>query len=59
MPLYEYKCDNCHNQFEIIQKMSDEPLKTCTHCHTDNLKKLMSSGSFILKGGGWYKNGKQ
>ena len=31
MPIYEYKCDNGH-VFEVIQKMSDEPLRECEEC---------------------------
>ena len=32
MPLYEYKCDKCGNLFEVMQKFSDEPLKTHQDC---------------------------
>ena len=32
MPLYEYECDNCGHRFEVIQKFSDEPVKTCPKC---------------------------
>ena len=28
MPLYEYKCQFCGKTFEVIQKFSDEPLKS-------------------------------
>jgi putative FmdB family regulatory protein len=31
MPIYEYKCDNGH-VFDVIQKMSDEPLGECQDC---------------------------
>jgi putative FmdB family regulatory protein len=31
MPIYEYKCDNGH-VFDVIQKMSDEPLSECQDC---------------------------
>ncbi|MGI8648995.1 MAG: FmdB family zinc ribbon protein, partial [Rubrobacter sp.] len=31
MPIYEYKCENGH-VFDIMQRMSDDPLKTCTEC---------------------------
>ncbi|MFP4527629.1 MAG: FmdB family zinc ribbon protein [Candidatus Kapaibacterium sp.] len=29
MPIYEYQCKKCGKVFEYMQKMSDEPLKTC------------------------------
>ena len=28
MPIYEYKCENGH-LFDIMQKLSDEPLTSC------------------------------
>ena len=55
MPIYEYECSNCHYQFEIIQKMSDEVLVDCPKCHTPKLKKLVSAAAFRLKGQGWYE----
>ncbi len=53
MPIYEYKCLNCSNQMEVMQKFSDEPLATCPECGGE-LKKLISNTSFVLKGTGWY-----
>ncbi len=57
MPIYEYQCENCGNELEIIQKISDEPLKYCPSCESDGLKKKTSMSAFHLKGGGWYKDG--
>lgn len=54
MPLYEYHCTQCNENTEILQKMSDEPAKTCPHCHTDHLIKQISATQFQLKGNGWY-----
>lgn len=53
MPIYEYKCTKCNEQFEVIQKFSDEPLKKCKSCD-GKLKKLITNTSFVLKGSGWY-----
>jgi putative FmdB family regulatory protein len=39
---------------EVIQKMSDEPLKECPECHQTALTKLVSASGFQLKGTGWY-----
>lgn len=55
MPIYEYKCSNCDQQFEKIQKFSDEPLKKCLICDKNTLDKLISTPSFRLKGNGWYE----
>ncbi len=53
MPIYEYKCTKCNEQFEVIQKFSDDPLKKCKSCG-GKLKKLITNTSFVLKGSGWY-----
>lgn len=53
MPVYEYKCTKCNEQFEIMQKITDDPLTQCSSCGGE-LKKLITNTSFVLKGGGWY-----
>lgn len=53
MPIYEYQCQSCEKNFEQIQKITDEPLKTCPFCNGP-VKKLVSNCSFQLKGTGWY-----
>lgn len=56
MPIYEYQCMKCHRVTEAIQKFSDVPLTVCPRC-SGELKKLVSTSSFQLKGGGWYADG--
>jgi len=57
MPIYEYGCDACGHAFERLQKVSDQPVKDCPECDTAGaVKKLVSRSSFVLKGGGWYKD---
>ena len=53
MPIYEYECDKCGKQSEVIQKFNDKPLKKCPECG-GRLHKLISHSSFVLKGTGWY-----
>ena len=55
MPIYEYQCEQCGHKLEKLQKISDEPLKTCSQCGNQSLKKLVSAAAFRLKGGGWYE----
>ena len=55
MPIYEYECQACGHQYEVIQKMSDDPLVECPACKKPALKKLISAAAFRLKGGGWYE----
>jgi putative FmdB family regulatory protein len=56
MPIYEYKCQSCEKLIEVIQQMSDKPLKKCETCG-GSLEKLLSRTGFVLKGGGWYADG--
>jgi len=53
MPLYEYKCRSCGVVFEVIQKFSDEPVRTHENCGGD-VARLISPSAFHFKGSGWY-----
>jgi len=55
MPIYEYQCKACGHTLEVIQKISEEPLKFCPECGEPALNKLVSAAGFRLKGGGWYE----
>ena len=55
MPFYEYECENCKFYVELLQKVSDPPLKKCPSCGKNKVKKLVSAPVFRLKGGGWYE----
>ena len=56
MPIYEYKCDACNHQFDLRQKFSDPPAERCPKCG-GLVRKMVSSVSFSLKGGGWHGDG--
>jgi putative FmdB family regulatory protein len=53
MPIYEYQCAKCGKTIEVIQKMSDKPLKKHEQCG-GSLTKLISAAGFQFKGTGWY-----
>lgn len=53
---YDYFCASCDEQFEFEQSIKDDPLSTCPKCHSQNVKRLISGGSFVLKGDGWAKD---
>jgi putative FmdB family regulatory protein len=55
VPIYEYKCDKCDHRLEMLQKISDDPAKTCPECGEEGLRKLISAVAFKLKGTGWYE----
>ena len=54
MPIYEYRCEACGGEQEIIQSVKAEPLTDCPDCGQPALKKLVSAAAFHLKGTGWY-----
>lgn len=55
MPIYEYRCDDCDHQFDLLQKISDPPPSVCPQCGAAGVRKLISAAGFRLKGGGWYE----
>lgn len=55
MPIYEYQCQACEHNLEVLQKLSDAPLEECPECGKSTLKKKISAVGFRLKGGGWYE----
>ena|SRR6516162_5877112 len=55
MPFYEYECADCKFYTEVMQKITDAPLKKCPSCGKPALKKLVSAPNFRLKGSGWYE----
>lgn len=54
MPIYEYQCTSCHHHFDLMQKITDAPVKQCPKCYENTLTKLISPAGFQLKGTGWY-----
>ncbi|MER3424171.1 MAG: hypothetical protein C4293_14065 [Nitrospiraceae bacterium] len=44
MPLYEYRCEGCGEQFEVKQSVNARAEETvCPHCHVMKATRLMSS----------------
>ena len=55
MPIYGYICKSCEHRFDVLQKMSDDPLVHCPDCGEPSLQKELSAPKFRLKGSGWYE----
>src|SRR5207302_9443386 len=53
MPIYGYKCDQCGHEVEVLQSMSDPPLKVCPNC-MGPLRKMIYAAGIIFKGSGYY-----
>lgn len=54
MPIYEFKCPN-GDITEKFVKMDTKEI-VCPICH-QKAKKILSTCSFVLKGGGWFADG--
>ncbi|HET9164089.1 MAG TPA: FmdB family zinc ribbon protein [Solirubrobacterales bacterium] len=52
MPIYEYKCTNGH-VFDVIQKMSDEPLTECQECGAA-AERVLHPVAIHFKGSGFH-----
>src|SRR3954453_10161110 len=52
MPTYEYRCDEGHT-FEVIQKMTDDPVATCEVCGAP-VQRVLHPVAVHFKGKGFY-----
>jgi putative FmdB family regulatory protein len=52
VPIYEYKCDNGH-LFDVMQRMSEEPLSKCEECGAPAVR-VLHSPAVHFKGSGFY-----
>lgn len=52
MPIYEYRCRKGHT-FEVMQRMSDAPVATCTQC-TEPVERVFHPVAVHFKGSGFY-----
>ncbi len=44
MPLYEYRCQDCGRQFELLRRMSDDARELiCPECRSEKILRLVSS----------------
>jgi putative FmdB family regulatory protein len=42
MPIYEYRCVACKQDFEVFQWINEKPLTYCDLCRAPGVKKLVS-----------------
>ncbi|MBX5469748.1 MAG: zinc ribbon domain-containing protein [Thermoleophilaceae bacterium] len=52
MPIYEYRCEKGHT-FEVMQRMSDDPVSTCTSCGS-SVRRVLHPVAVHFKGSGFY-----
>lgn len=52
MPIYEYKCTECHDEFSLLQSIhSSENDTECPRCFSKKLKKVVSAFSCATDSG--------
>ncbi|WP_295163339.1 FmdB family zinc ribbon protein [uncultured Brachyspira sp.] len=56
MPTYEYKCENCGNEFEEFQSITAEAKAYCTKCGSEAKRMISLNSGIIFKGKGFYVN---
>lgn len=54
MPTYEYRCDHCSRNFDVVQSFQDDPLSECPTCGNP-VRKVFGSVGIVFKGSGFYK----
>jgi putative FmdB family regulatory protein len=61
MPIYEFICLSCGNDFERLQSFSDTSTPSCPQCQSSQVQRRLSPPAIHFKGSGWYvtdsKNG--
>lgn len=58
--LYQWDCKQCGKQVEVIRKVNDRDLppdEPCEICGHEEFKRAVTSATFTLLGGGWFKDG--
>lgn len=53
MPTYGYKCRECETEFDVVQKINDDPPKECPKCGGP-VKRVFHPVGIIFKGSGFY-----
>ncbi|OGI06026.1 MAG: hypothetical protein A2Y40_07475 [Candidatus Margulisbacteria bacterium GWF2_35_9] len=56
MPKYHYRCEKCLNEFEEVQRITDEALKSCPKCNSSIYRVISSNVGVSFKGGGFHIN---
>ena len=54
MPTYQYRCTECGEDLEAVQKFSDAPLIECPSCGGP-LRKVFNAVGVVFKGTGFYR----
>ena len=54
LPTYEYRCDSCQKNFDVVQSFHDDPVTACPTCGSQ-VRKVFGNVGIVFKGSGFYK----
>lgn len=54
MPLYEYQCNKCKHEFELMVSLSNTKPVVCAKCGSKKTTKVFSTCIFKFNGTGFY-----
>jgi putative FmdB family regulatory protein len=43
MPIYDYRCADCKNDFAVERSMSDDSQQHCVSCDSDNVNRIWTA----------------
>ena len=56
MPTYDYKCSNCDHEWELFQRITEDPIKQCPDCKKKKAVRQFGTGAAVMfKGSGFYE----
>ena len=63
MPVYDYRCDNCGESFEVFLSLSeairDKNKPKCKHCESKKTRRvILAPAQVVFVGDGFYINDK-
>ena len=56
MPTYVYECSTCKNQFEVMQRITEDPLTDCECGAKGTVKRVIQPIAVLFKGSGFHIN---
>lgn len=52
MPIFEFRCNQCNECFELLVMKSDETVEMrCPNCRSEQFERIMSCASYSMSGG--------
>ena len=54
MPTYEYQCDKCEREFEVEQRITEDPLSDCECGGRGTLRRVIQPVGIVFNGPGFH-----